>query len=125
MVTDVNPAYKNDDCSNKRNHMPVTILPTVSKVFSRLMNADITNFIEWHFSNRLRLRHRHSAQTTLSFLLKEMRKHLDKGCVGGMLLTDLSNAFDCLVNDHKALQLVYCYLSSRKLRTKVCTLFSN
>ena len=42
---DVNLVYKKDDCSNKRN-WPVSILHIVSKVFERLMNADITNFIE-------------------------------------------------------------------------------
>ena len=32
-------------------------------------------------------------------MLEEMRKHLDKGNACGMLLTDLSKAFDCIKHD--------------------------
>ena len=32
-------------------------------------------------------------------MLEEMRKHLDKGNACGMILTDLSKAFDCIKHD--------------------------
>ena len=134
---DINPVHKKDDCTNKSNYRPVSILPCVSKVFERLMNKDIINYIEQYLSNRLcGFRHGYSAQTTLIIMLEELRKYLDKGYVSGILLTDLSKAFDCLVHDlliaklsaygfdYKAMEFIHCYLSNRKQRTKVCTSFS-
>ena len=53
-----------------------------------------------HLSNRLcGFRKGHSAQLTLIVMLEEMRKHLDKGNACGMILTDLSKAFDCIKHD--------------------------
>ena len=36
---------------------------------------------------------------SLIIMLEEIRKNLDERNTGGMLLTDLSKAFDCLVHD--------------------------
>ena len=67
-------------------------------------------------------------------MLEEIRKNLDKGRFSGMLLTDLSKAFDCLVHDlliaklnaygfdYNALSLINSYLSDRKQRTKILLL---
>ena len=64
-------------------------------------------------------------------MLENMKRYLDKGCFSGMLLTDLSKAFDCLVHDllianldaygfgYNALALIRDYLLGRKQRTKV------
>ena len=40
-----------------------------------------------------------NAQNCLLFLIKKWRKCLDKSGKAGVLLTDLSKAFDCLVHD--------------------------
>ena len=62
-----------------------------------------------------------------------MEKTLDKGKIGGALLTDLSKAFDCLNHelliakleaygfDKKSLTYIFSYLTDRKQRTKVNT----
>ena len=67
---------------------------------------------------------------------EEIRKNLDKGRFSGMLLTDLSKAFDCLVHDllivklnaygsdYNALSLINNYLSETKQRTKIGDAFS-
>ena len=64
-------------------------------------------------------------------MLEYIRQNIDNGKFSGMLFTDLSKAFDCLVHDlliaklnaygfdYNALHLIYNYLSDRKQRTKI------
>ena len=134
---DVNPIHKKEDSTDKRNYRPVSILPVVSKVFERLMDKDITLYINKYLSDRLcGFRKGFSTQLSLMIMLEEIKKNLDKGKVSGMLLTDLSKAFDCIVHDllvaklhaycfdYTALALVNSYLSGRKQRTKIAISFS-
>ena len=135
---DINPAHKKGDYTDKDNYRPVSLLPVAPKVFERLIHKDISSFMEKHLSNRLcGFRKGHSAQLTLIVMLEEMRKHLDKGNACGMILTDLSKAFDCIKHDlliaklnaygfdHSALALINSYFSGREQRTKIGTDFSN
>ena len=133
---DVSPVHKKDDYSNKNNYRPVRILPAVSKVFERLMSNDIYSYIDKSLSTRLcGFRKDHSAQLSWIIMLGEIRKNLDKGNFSGMLLTDLSKAFDCLVHDllitklnawfdYNALSMINNYLSDRKQHTKIGNVFS-
>ena len=41
----------------------------------------------------------HSTQHSLLIMVEKLKKSLDNSGVGGMLLTDLSKAFDCLRRD--------------------------
>ena len=62
---------------------------------------------------------------------------MDQGGVCGALLTDLSKAFDCLVNDllitkleaygftYESLKLIKSYLTEKKYRTKINSSFSS
>ena len=126
-----------DDYSNKKNYRPVSLLPIVSKVFERLLSNNIYSYIEKYLSTRLcGFRKDHSTQLSLIIMLEEIRKNLDKGRFSGMLLTDLSKAFDCLVHDlliaklnaygfgYNALSLINNYFSNRKQRTKIGEAFS-
>ena len=66
-----------------------------------------------------------------------LKNALDKGLCSGILLTDLSKAFDCISHDlliaklyaygfsYKSLELLNDYLSSRMLRTKIHQSFSS
>ena len=134
---DVSPVHKKDDYSNKNNKRPVSILPAVSKIFERLMSNDIYSYIDKYLSTRLcGFRKDHSAQLSLIIMLEEIRKNLDKGNFSGMLLTDLSKAFDCLVHDlliaklnaygfdYNALSMINNYLVDRKQRAKIGNVFS-
>ena len=73
----------------------------------------------------------YSTQQCYLALLEKWKAAVDKGKVFGALLTDLSEAFDCLNHELlivklnvygftlPALELVYDYLSDRKQRTRV------
>ena len=58
-------------------------------------------------------------------MLEKLKKASDNGLCTGILLTDLSKAFDCISRNAKnALRLINDYLSKRKQRTKVGESFS-
>ena len=48
----------------------------------------------------------HSTQDGLLFIVKKLKKRLDNSGLGGMLLTDLSKAFDCMRHDLLIAKLV-------------------
>ena len=78
----------------------------------------------------------HSTQHCLLFMLETLKNALDKGQKTGILLADLSKAFDCISHElliaslyaygfsKNALDLIYDYLN-RKQRTKVRESFSS
>ena len=134
---DVSPVHKKNDYTDKTNYRPVSLLPSVSKIFERLMSSNINSYMEKFFSQRLcGFRKNYSTQLSLIIMLEDIRKNLDNGKFSGMLLTDLSKAFDCLVHDlliaklnaygfdYDALLLINDYLSERKQRTKIGEVYS-
>ena len=70
-------------------------------------------------------------------MLQKKKKALDKHNFAGVLLTDLSKAFDCMNHDlliakldaygfdHMSMKFIHSYLSQRKQRTKVNNSFSS
>ena len=69
-------------------------------------------------------------------MVEKWRQCLDNGGVSGVLLTDLSKAFDCLLHDlliaklgaygfdYNSLQMLGSYLSNRKQTTKINDAYS-
>ena len=51
-----------------------------------------------------------NAHNCLLFMVVCCKKALDKGKKCGVLLTDLSEAFDCLVHDLLLIAMLYAYL---------------
>ena len=120
-LADVTPVHKKGRKDMKENFRPVSILPTLSKIFEKCLFAKCLLY---------------STQHCLLVMLETWKRSVDKGKVFGALLTDLSKAFDCL--DHElltaklnaygfslpALRLINDYLSNRKQRTKIENTYS-
>ena len=135
---DVSPIFKNDDGTNKKNFRPISVLSTLSKVFERQISQQMTPFAKSKISRLLcGFREGHSAQHALFRLIEKCRKCLDDGGVVGMVLMDLSKAFDCLPYDlliakleaygfgMKCLRFIHSYLSGRKQRVKIGSTFTD
>ena len=76
------------------------MIPTLSKVFEKVMFEQISNFAESFLSPFLfAYRHGHSAEQCLTVMIEMWRQALDEHKVVGAVLTDLSKAFDCLSHD--------------------------
>ena len=79
----------------------------------------------------------YSTQYCLLSMLKKWKRVVDNGKVFGILLTDLSKAFDCLSHElllaklhaygfsFSALRLIHSYLTNRKQRTKINSSYSS
>ena len=93
------------------------------------MCNQILLYIDKYLSPYLfRYRVGHSMEQCLSVMLEEWKKALDKQNIAGGILTDLSNAFDCLNHNlliakleaygfgNSALRFVYNYLKERKTK---------
>ena len=134
----VTPIYKKKDRTIVDNYRPVSVLPTVSKIFERLMYKQISSFIDQYLSKYLcGYRKGYSAQTALISLVEKWKKQLDTKGYCGAILMDLSKAFDTINHDltlaklkaygfdNKSLRILQSYLSDRWQRIKINTTFSS
>ena len=131
-LADITPLHKKGRKDNKENYRPVSILPTLSKIFEKILFEQISVFFDKFLSDQqCGFRKGYSTQLCLLNLSEKWKNCVDKGKAFGAFLTDLSKAFDLL--DHElfiaklnaygfnlpALRLIHDYLSNRKQRTKI------
>ena len=139
---DIIPIFKVDkrkrkDATDVKNYRPVSVLPSVSKVFERIMQKQMVTFINDKLSPYLcGYRKGYSAQHALVSMIENWRSALDRKGYAGAVLMDLSKAFDCINHDlliaklHAygfsidSLKMIKDYLSNRKQRVKINTSFS-
>ena len=128
----VTPLYKKDGNIDKKNYRPISVLPSMSKIFERLMFKQISSFIETKMSQYLYgFRKGHSTQHALLRLMDKLNRSIDKKEKVDLFMIDLSKAFDCISHelliakldaygvDTSSLKLIYSYLNERKQRVKI------
>ena len=136
-MAEITTSHKKDDRTKKDNYRPVSILPSVSKIFEKNMYEDINKFMDDKLSPYLcGFRKGYNTQYCLLIMPEKWKKASIIKKVAGALLTDLSKSFDCLHHDvliakleaygfgHSSLILIYNYPSGRKQRTKVNNVYS-
>ena len=136
-LADISPAHKKFETTLKINYRPISILPSVSKIFEGNMYDQIYAYMNKYLSPYLcGFGKGYSAQHCLMVMLERWNKAVDNKQIAGAILTDLSKAFDCLNHelliakleaygfDHLSLGYVFSYISERKQRTKVNNQFS-
>ena len=96
-LADVTRIFKKKDKTFVENYRPASVLPTVSKIFERIMQKQITDYIGKFLSPFLcGYRKGFSTQYALLSLIERWRLCLDKQGFAGALLMDLSKAFDTI-----------------------------
>ena len=137
-IADITPIFKKEDPLDKTNYRPISILPTVSKIFERILFNQLQRFSNKFLSPLLcGFRKGYSTQYVLINLLQKWQKCLDASDeIVGTLLMDLSKAYDCVNHDliiakleaygvgGNSLRLIQNYLSQRQQRVKVGSSFS-
>jgi hypothetical protein len=131
-LADIIPIHKKDCKSKKENYRPISILPTLSKVFEKVLLNQLAEFSqEILFPYLCGVRKGYSTQHALFNLLQNWQKCLDKSGVVGTVLMDLSKAYDCISPslliaklaayglDTDSLRLLYNYLTQRKHRVRI------
>ena len=128
---------KKEDSLLLKNSRSVSALPVVSKIYERIMQKQILEYIDKHLSPHLcGYRKGYSTQTALISMLEKWKLYRDnKGFAGGVLM-DLSKAFDTINHQlllaklyaygfsKQALAIICSYLSNRKQRIKIINAFS-
>ncbi|XP_057297358.1 uncharacterized protein LOC130627302 [Hydractinia symbiolongicarpus] len=131
-LAEIIPLYKKGSSTDKVNYRPVSLLPTVSKVFESILAKQLLPFFNTFLSKHLcGFRKSYSCQyAILNMLQKWQECHSISGKVGAVLM-DLSKAFDCLPSGlliakleaygvgYNTLKLVLSYLSNRKHRVEL------
>ena len=137
-LADVTPIFKKKDKTFVENYRPVSVLPTVSKIFERIMQKQISDYIGKFLSPFLcGYRKGFSTQYALLTLIERWKFCLDKQGFAGALLMDLSKAFDTINHElliaklhaygfsTDALEVLLSYLQDRWQRVKINTTFSS
>ena len=96
-MANVCPIFKKGDSTSKQNYRPISVLPSTSKIFERIMFNQIYNYIIVKlFPLLCGFRKGYSTQHALLRFIEGLKKCLDKKDVAGAVLMDLSKSFDCL-----------------------------
>ena len=128
------PLHKGSEKDDLNNYRPISILPTLSKIFERHIANRLKAFLEKHqliHNYQSGFRQHHSCQSSLIRLVDSWFKDIDSGRFVGSVFLDLRKAFDLV--DHeilleklrmyhfskKALALMRSYLLNRRQCVKV------
>ena len=99
-MAEVIPIFKKDAPFEKANYRPISLLPSLSKVYEKLIYQQLKTFFENKLSPLLcGFRSRYSTQHALLNLINKWHSCLDNSGVVGTILMDLSKAFDCLPHE--------------------------
>ena len=91
------PMFKKGNRLDKLNYRPVSVHPAISKIFEKMIFAQLNSFMDPKLSvHQCGFRKNMSAQSCLIVMLEKWKKCIDNKGKAGVLLTDLSKAFDCL-----------------------------
>ena len=103
-IAKVTPLHKKGENCLFDNYRPVSILPSVSKVFERLMHDQIYNYFQINkifFESEYAFRPNHSTEFSTLELIDRIIFEMDKNNTPLSIFMDLSKAFDTL--DHQIL----------------------
>ena len=135
------PLFKGGDKNDPNNYRPISILPTLSKVFERHIANQLKHFLKQTnilFSNQSGFREDHSCQTAFIRLADSWLIELDQGNLVGTVFLDFKKkAFDLV--DHDTLlwklklhhftpntcKLFHSYLNERKQTVKISNISSD
>ena len=133
----ITPAHKKSSMTAKEKYRPISVLPSVSKIFEKLLYDQLMEYMNNKLSPFLcGFRKQYSTQHALSRMLERWKHCLDDSGVAMAVLMDLSKAYDCIPHDlliaklhayglnTNALYLLHSYLTNRKQKVKVNGSFS-
>jgi hypothetical protein len=129
---EVSPVFKKDDKMNKDKYRPVNVLVGQSKLFEGLMVEQLMGFMKGKLSDLLSAyRKGCGTQNVLLSAIEEWKTALDNDQHVGIVLMDLSKAFDAIPHglllsklhayglSDNACEMIRSYLTNRRQRVKI------
>ena len=98
-IAKVTPLYKKGSKDDPGNYRPISVLPVIAKVFEKLVNGRLMDFLE---SNDILYRHqygfrkRYSTKLSLINLVNTLLQAIDKGEITLGIFIDFKKAFDTI-----------------------------
>ena len=92
-LADISPIFKSIDSTDKKNYRPISILKSVSKLFEKLIQKQLSPFFDKHLSQHLcGYRKGYSTQNALLKLIESWKEVQDKSSYSSAMLMDLSKS---------------------------------
>jgi hypothetical protein len=128
-IAKVTPVFKKNEDYLFENYRPISVLPSMSKIFERIIHNQMTSYFtnnRLFYDNQYGFRKKHSTELAALELTNRLIKCMDINKVPLAIFLDLSKAFDTI--DHnilinklkyygiqgKSLKLIENYLTNRK-----------
>ena len=137
-MADLTTVFKKIDSTLAENYRPLIVLPAVSKVFEKLMQKQLNNYINKSLSPFLcGYRKGYNTQFASMTLIKKWKNCLDQKGYTVAVLMDLSKEFDTISCElliaklhvysfsKDSLEIILSYLSNRYQRVTVNTTFNS
>ena len=136
----VSPLYKNGAKNDPSNYRPISVIPTVSKIYEKIIYDQLYDYLNTY--NLLThcqsgFRSFHSTLTALLEATNDWSVNIDNGMLNGVVFIDLKKAFDTIDHeilllklsnygvDSTCLKLFESYLTNRSQKCKVNGELSN
>jgi len=103
-IAKVCPIFKTGDKCNISNYRPISVLPSFSKIFEKLVYNRVINFLTKHsilYSHQYGFRSNHSTSMAVLEMIDKITDAMDNNKFSIGLFIDLSKAFDTI--NHKIL----------------------
>lgn len=131
-IAQISPVFKKENKLQKEKYRPVSVLPSDSKVPEGMLSDQLTVFFSDKLSSRLSAyRQGYSTQHVLMRAVEDWKNALDDNKYVGIVMMDLSKAFDSLAHglllaklyayglSMDALEMIRSYLVGRKQCVKI------
>ena len=130
----VSPVHKNGAKHEPSNYRPISVIPTVSKIFEKIVFDQLNKYFNDNnllTSCQSGFRSLHSTMTALLEATNSWSVNIDNGLVNGVVFIDLKKAFDTIDHqillqelrnygiDHCSLKWFKSYLTGRTQKCKV------
>ena len=128
-VAKIIPIFKKDDEHDFNNYRPISLLPSISKVFEKTIYTQLFQYLTVNsllHANQYGFRAKYSTELALIELIDRIYSQLDEKKIPIAIFMDLSKAFDTIDHDilickmehygitHLELQWFRSYLANRK-----------